>query len=113
MVDVDDNGEDETALSIFGLQDLWEALEGVVQQCWLNGNVRKRSNGRGYPTNFPAWAGFGRGKDGLAVVGGGGRGARGLRMGNRTVRVIDLEEGWVEGASAGDDHTGGPGVETA
>ncbi|KAI4232882.1 MAG: hypothetical protein LQ349_004734 [Xanthoria aureola] len=59
VVDVDDDdGEDETALSIFGLTDLWEALEGVVQRCWLKGDVRKRCNGRGYPANFPAWAGL-------------------------------------------------------
>lgn len=112
MVDVDDDdGEDETALSIFGLTDLWEALEGVVQMCWLKGDVRKRCNGRGYPANFPAWAGFVRGKDGLAVVGGGRGGTRGWRVGNRTMSVIDLEEGWGGSASRGDDRTGG--VETA
>ena len=106
MVDVDD-GADETALSIFGLGDLWEALEGVVQRCWLKGDVRKRCNGRGYPANFPAWAGFVRG------VRGGGGGFGGLKMGNRTVSVIDLEEGWIGSARKGEERTSVPAAEMA
>ena len=106
MVDVDD-GEDETALSIFGLGDLWEALEGVVQRCWLKGDVRKRCNGRGYPANFPAWAGFVRG-----VMGGGGE-FGGLKVGNRTVSVIDLEEGWIGSARKGEERTGVDAAEMA
>ncbi|KAL8992858.1 MAG: hypothetical protein Q9169_006779 [Polycauliona sp. 2 TL-2023] len=106
LIDVDDEYEKE--LDLFGLHDLWAALNGVVRDCWLNPELRKRSNGRGYPSNFWAWAAFVPGKADLIE---GRDGA--LRIGNRTVSVIDLGEGWLEKASAGDNRTGVPQVGTA
>ena len=78
----------DSELSIFGLNDLWQALNDVVGLCWL----RERHNGKGYPGRQAAWAGFVKGSGlGMEVLGS-------LRwaIGNRTTRVLDLREHGVE-----------------
>ena len=106
LIDVDD--DDEKEISIFGLRDLYEALDGVITTCWLNLEVVKRSNGRGYPFNGKAWAAFVRGcADGIGGM---------MRVGNRRVNVVNLtRRGWwlKDGEAAGGNGTGVLPIDTA
>lgn len=85
---IDINDADEKELSIFGLRELHGALQGVLEQCWLNRNPAKRFNGRGYPGNMPAWAAFVKGDTHRPGD------QEAMTLGNRTLKVIDLSQGW-------------------
>ena len=82
VIDVDD--KDRQDFSVFDLKDLWQALSGMVEACWL----RKRQNGRSYPGSQTAWAGLVEGvgtKPGLLSK-------ASLVQGNRSLNMLDLSE---------------------
>ncbi|KAL8734046.1 MAG: hypothetical protein Q9166_001807 [cf. Caloplaca sp. 2 TL-2023] len=93
-IDVDD--ENEQDLSIFGLKDLFRALQGVKTQCW----TQQIRNGRGFPDRQSTWAIFTKGADPQ----GKNLGNETLGFGGRTMNFIDLSEGWnkTERKSGGD-----------
>ena len=82
VIDVDD--KDRQDFSVFDLKDLWQALSGMVEDCWL----RKRRNGRSYPGSQTAWAGLVEGfgtEPGLLTK-------ASLVQGNRSLTMLDLSE---------------------
>ncbi|KAL8779175.1 MAG: hypothetical protein Q9213_007061 [Squamulea squamosa] len=104
LIDVDDNHEKD--YSIFGLRDLWEALNGVIKECWLNPDPKKKLDGKGYPVKFPAWAIFTKGTSHLQVD-------KIINLGNRTMNVLDLSKWWLDNISGSNDSTAPEGVDTA
>lgn len=105
LIDIDD--ADEKELSIFGLRELHGALQGVLEECWLNRNPAKRFNGRGYPGNMPAWAAFVKGDTHRL------RHQEATMLGNRTLKVVDLSQGWPKNATSSSRGIGTVDVETA
>ena len=105
LIDIDD--ADEKEVSIFGLRELHGALQGVLEECWLNRIPARRCNGRGYPGNMPAWAAFVKGD----IHRPGDQEA--MTLGNRTLKVIDLSQGWPKNATSSSKAIGTVDVETA
>ncbi|KAL8772273.1 MAG: hypothetical protein Q9209_002485 [Squamulea sp. 1 TL-2023] len=85
LIDVNDNHAKD--YSIWGLRDLYEALNGVIKYCWLNADPKKKLDGKGYPAKFPAWAIFTKGISHLPTD-------KVTNLGNQTPNVLDLSEGW-------------------
>ncbi|KAL8860179.1 MAG: hypothetical protein Q9178_003443 [Gyalolechia marmorata] len=104
---IDVNDADEKALSIFGLRELHNALQGVLEECWLNRDPAKRLNGRGYPGSMPAWAAFVKGDSHRLGD------PEAMMLGNRTLNVIDLSQGWPRNATSSSRGIGTVDVETA
>ena len=80
VIDVDN--KDRREFSVFDLNELWQALSGVVEVYWL----RERQNGIGYPGSQTAWAGLAEGIDtklGLLTK-------ASLVQENRTLNILDL-----------------------
>lgn len=82
LIDVDDKNEKE--IDLFGLRDLWLALNGVIGFCWL----QERHNGRRYPGSNVAWKAFVRG---VEVQQSRRSMGKSPTRGNSTVYLIDLD----------------------
>lgn len=89
IVDVSD--EDDDALSIFGMVDLYEALRLMVRQCWFgHGVAADKRDGAGYPSGA-AFARLVKAPTTELL----GLGAE-MKWRGRNLTMVDLSKGWIE-----------------